>query len=224
MRTEKKARFDCKDGLSGYISRSSSELYANLNAAKKVIENVIAGNDKISNAKDLDKAVADIDKVKKFIEDLNDACMPWQDKVKKNDGMSPDDILKSYISEALKNNAAAFGSTLSFIIIDLINIEKVVKNEGAEKSLLIIRELDGFVRTCLRRRADFVIKYKNSIIVILPETIRGDAFTISERLGGVLKDYLNTKTYGNLVKPEFRVVSTSGEDLDTESLLKKIVR
>ena len=129
------------------------------------------------------------------------------------------DCVGKAIRDALKDEAV-----LSIVIFDIKNFESLLKKMGAEKTTLLVRDLEGVISQNLRRKADVAIKDTRAILVLLPLTGKEEALMVAGRIHQTFDDFLSRRGLQKQLKFTCKVATYPEDGKSEGDLLAKVWR
>jgi len=130
-------------------------------------------------------------------------------------------IFKEYINNGIKD-AVDKGSAFSIVIISFNNFKAVFKKLGKEPVNQILSDLEETAKKTLRRVTDMVLKYKEEVVILLPDVKREDAFAVGSRIEDAVRAYFEQKkdSLGG-VKIKYGIANFPDDAGNSEELIKK---
>lgn len=123
------------------------------------------------------------------------------------------DIMQQYISSGIRKASPNKGS-FTCIRFEVSNLTDLKKDRSQDQVADLIEELQGSVKKSLRNKADFTVRGKNSVYVVLPSTNKQDGLHVANRIKG---DYEKLSSHPLVI--DSRVISFPEDGQTEETLL-----
>jgi PAS domain S-box-containing protein len=122
--------------------------------------------------------------------------------------------------------AADKGLSFSFLSINMPNFHEFERKAGKKDSDKLFKSLLDEIKNLLRRNCEVLVKGHSNIFVLLPETAKGGASIVAERIKRTLEDHIKMEDIKDLKGMNIDIQSaTYPSDAETYSdLIKKIRR
>jgi len=95
--------------------------------------------------------------------------------------MESEEVFKEYINSGIKESVNG-NIPISLVVITLQGFSSLQRKLGYEKSRNLLRCFEKEIQSCLRRKADTVVRDSGELIVLLPNTNAKEAGFVKERI------------------------------------------
>ncbi len=123
--------------------------------------------------------------------------------------------IKKGIEEAGKKN-----SMFSLIVVS-VALPVPTEKENSQEMELLLKDIEGAIKSCLRRKDDLVVKAASAIMVFLNDCLREGALVVQVRLQQAVEDVLAKKWLGKEANLHFGLAVYPDDAKDDEELLMK---
>lgn len=98
-------------------------------------------------------------------------------------------------------------SALSLVTFEFKNIEMLRNAKGRQKTVQMMTQMEAVTRNCLRRQLDMTLWNRDTLHVILPTTIKENAFHVADRVHKSLVEYLSKEDPAQQIKLYYKIVA-----------------
>lgn len=131
------------------------------------------------------------------------------------------ELLKECIETCLKR-VDQNDKTLSVFIIRIKELPYIQEKKGKEKTALILKELEGLVKSKIRRETDIVLENSGVITMLLLGIEKNAAEIIMGRIKDGFHNYFSREGLGEEISADYETVSFPQDGKSADELISKI--
>jgi len=132
---------------------------------------------------------------------------------------SGQEVFLQYVTHSM-NESERHGTPLSVMVFGITNYHEL--QDQNDLGAQMVRRLQKVVREKLRRKADVAVMDSRAVLVLLPETAKGDALTVAQRIQNAFDDCLTQEGKKELVRMSWDVASFPDDGKTTDAILEKV--
>lgn len=136
---------------------------------------------------------------------------------------SPQALFQELIADNLKD-AVQCDSSFSIVVFGLQHGAALLRTIGKDKTASALGTLELLVRNIVRRSKDAAIRYRQSILTILPDTSTEGARVVAERISTAFDEYRAPMELTAPVRLSWKIVNFPADADTVKTLFEKIER